>query len=170
MTAALIVLGWLLFVVAMAVGLALDIIGFFGNWVILAAAVIAWFATGYGHWNVYILLILLGLAIFGEVVELVASGWGASRFGGSRGAIVAALIGCIIGGVVGTPLFPVIGTVLGACLGAFAGAMLHELVLMRETFQKAAKAGFGAALGKIAGMAIKLAVGIAMIAILALSF
>ena len=103
-------------------------------------------------------------------IIFLAAGYGTAKFGGSRGAVVSALIGCVAGAVLGTPVFPVVGTLIGACLGAFLAAMLHELVLMRKTTQHAARAGFGAALGKVGGMLAKLVVGLAMLVLAALTY
>jgi len=168
--AILAVIGWTLFVIAIIAGLMLDLVGLFGNWVILLAAGAAYAATGFAHWNVWILLLLGGLAVLGEVLESVAAGFGAARYGGGRGAIVASLIGSIAGAVFGTPLMPILGTLLGACAGAFAGAMLHEWLLMRQHPGLAMRTGFGAALGRVAGMFAKLIVGIAMVLFLVFTF
>jgi len=37
--------------IAFAAGLTLDVVGLFGNWVILGAAAIAWVVTGFAHWS-----------------------------------------------------------------------------------------------------------------------
>jgi hypothetical protein len=44
-------------------------------------------------WTTFGLLIIVGLAlaVLGEIFETAASGYGASRFGGSRGSMFAAL-------------------------------------------------------------------------------
>jgi len=170
MATVLAIVGWIGFGLAVVVGLVLDVVGLFGNWVILVALGVLWAVTGFEHFGVWVMLLFLGLAVLGEVLEAAAAGYGAARFGGSRGAVVSALIGCIVGAVVGTPWFPIIGTLVGACLGAFAGATAHELVLMRRDAEAAARAGVGAALGRVAGMLAKLLVGVAMLCIAALTY
>lgn len=168
--AILAVIGWTLFVIAIIAGLMLDLVGLFGNWIILLAAVAAYAATGFVHWGIWVMVLLVGFAIVGEVLESVAAGFGAARYGGGRGAIVASLIGSIAGAVFGTPLMPIVGTLLGACAGAFGGAMLHEWLLMRQHPGTAMKTGFGAALGRVAGMFAKLIVGIVMVLLLVFTF
>ena len=170
MSTALVIVGWVVFGVVVLLGLALDLVGLFGNWVILVALGAVWAITGFEHFGIGVMAVLLGLAVLGEVIEAAAAGFGASRFGGSRGAVVSAVLGCIVGAIVGTPWFPIVGTLAGACLGAFVGATAHEVLLMRRDAEAAAWAGFGAALGKVAGMLAKLLVGVVMLCIAALTY
>jgi len=157
------VLGWTCFAIAVLVGLVLDFLGLFGNWIILAAVGIAAAVTGFDHFGGLTLVVLLGLAILGEVLEAAAAGVGAARYGGSRGAIVAALVGTIVGAIVGTPMLPLVGTVIGACVGAFALATLYEFLVREQEFRTASRTGFGAAAGKIAGLFAKTFCGFAML-------
>ena len=71
-----------------------------------------------------------------------------------------ALSGGLVGAVVGVPV-PVIGSVVGGFVGAFAGAALFEYTRARHT-EGAAKAGWGAVLGRAAAAALKMALGVAM--------
>jgi len=164
------VLGWTCFGLAIVVGLALDLLGLFGNWIILAAIGLAWLATGFEHFGGMTLPILLGLAVLGEILEALASGVGASRFGGSRGSIGAALVGCILGAMAGSPLLPVVGTLIGAIAGAFVAASLYEYLMRDRTVREAMYVGVGAALGKVGGVVMKLAAGIAMLVVAVLNF
>jgi len=77
-------------------------------------------------------------------------------------------VGCFIGAIVGTPWFPIIGTILGACLGAFVGAASYEYISLERKPGEALWIGLGAALGKVAGMLAKMAVGLVMVAVLLL--
>jgi uncharacterized protein YqgC (DUF456 family) len=109
--------------------------------------------------------VLLVMAIGGEVLETVASGLGAAKFGGSKGSITAAVVGCVLGAIAGSPILPVIGTLIGACAGAFIGAALYEYLMQERRAHEAAYVGFGAALGKVAGMFLKTFVGVAMLVV-----
>lgn len=162
--------GWTVFGLAILVGLALNLLGLFGCWVILAAVGVAWLVTGFERFSLVSVLILAGLALLGEVLEAVAAGMGAARFGGGKGAMVAAVVGCILGGVLGSPVFPVLGTVLGACVGSFVGAALYEYIQMERRAHEAAWTGFGAALGKVAGMLAKFMMGLLQLFVAALTF
>jgi hypothetical protein len=164
--------GWSLFALAVVVGLLLDMLGLFGNWIILGAVVIAWVATGFEHFGWVGLLFMTGLAVLGEVLEFFAAGYGAAKFGGGRGTIVSALVGCLAGAIIFTPLIPIplIGTLIGACLGAFLAAALYEYIQMERQVHQAMWTGFGAALGRVGGIFAKFLAGIIMLAIAALTF
>lgn len=164
--------GWSLFALAVLAGLVLDLLGLFGNWIILGAVVIAWVATGFEHFGWVGLLFMTGLAVMGEVLETAAAGYGAAKFGGGRGTIVSALIGCFAGAILFTPLIPVplIGTVIGACLGSFLAAALYEYIQMERKAHQALWTGFGAALGKVGGIFAKLLAGVIMLVIAAMTF
>ena len=170
MSVALAVLGWSLFAVIVLAALLLDLLGLFGNWIILGAVGAAAVISGFDHFGGYTLVILLVLAILGEVLEAVAAGVGAARYGGGKGAIVAALVGTLVGAIVGTPLFPILGTIAGACAGAFFFATLYEFLVSNRGLDSATRIGFGAALGKIGGVFAKTFVGFAMLLAAFLNF
>lgn len=170
MELALQITGWTAFGLAILVGLALDLVGLFGNWIILGAVGIAWAVSGFEYFGPWALGGMLLLSILGEVLETVFAGVGARRFGGSKGSVVAALAGCLVGAVLGTPLFPLVGTLAGACAGAFVAAALYEYLMQEKTPGQALRTGFGAALGKVAGLFAKLFCGLLMLALGALCF
>jgi uncharacterized protein len=168
---------WALFLIA-GCGIAwlLNLVILPGNWlIVLLVALFAWLvpadATHGIKWPT--VFVLLGLAVFGEVVEFVAGAAGAAKQGASRRAvalsIVGALAGSILGLGVGTPV-PIIGSlvmaVLGGALGAFAGAYVGETWKGRTEAERTA-AGRGAFIGRIWGTAGKFAVGAVMLAIVA---
>lgn len=170
MSLALAILGWGMFALAVVVGLILDFLGLFGNWIILGAIGVAAAVSGFDHFGGYTLVFLVMLAVLGEVLEAVAAGAGAAKFGGGRGAIVMALVGAIVGAILGTPIFPVIGTLIGACVGAFAFATLYEYLARGRDIESATRTGFGAALGKIGGVFAKTFVGVVMLLVAFLNF
>ena len=170
MSLVLAVIGWTFFVLGITAGLALDLVGLFGNWVILGTVTAAWLCTGFHHFGVWSLLSLAVLAGFGDLLEMIAAGYGARKFGGGKGAIIASLVGCIVGAIVGTPWFPVVGTLMGAIVGAFGGAALYELLIVGKTTGASIKTGVGAALGRIGGVIAKLAIGLAMLIVLAFNY
>lgn len=170
MSLALSVLGWTCFSLAIFAGILLDIVGLFGNWIILGAIGIAFAASGFEYFTWTTLGILVPLAILGEVVETAAAGYGAAKFGGSRGSMVAAIVGCLAGAVLGTPVFPILGTIVGAALGAFIAAALYENLKHGKSIDESSRVGVGAALGKVAGMFAKTFVGFAMLLVAWLTF
>lgn len=162
---ALAILGWTAFGLAVLAGLALDVLGLFGNWIILLAVASAAAFTGFHHFGGWTLPMLIALATFGEVIEAAAAGAGVKRYGGGKGAMLAAIAGTMIGAAAGTPFIPIpiLGTIVGACAGAFIFAGAYEVLVSRRRLPDAARAGYGAALGKIAGMFAKTLVGFIML-------
>jgi len=163
------ILLWTAFTLIVACGLALDLVGLFGNWLILGAVATVWLIPGFNHFGLWSVLALFAIAVLGEVLETVLAGYGARRFGGSKGASLAALVGCIGGAIVGTPWLPIIGTLLGACAGAFVAAALYEYIQMEKKAGEAAWTGFGATLGKLGGLFAKFLCGLTMLLVAALT-
>ncbi len=162
--------GWTFFGLAVVIGLLLDVVGLFGNWVILGAAGMAWAVTHFHHFSGWGLTFMTLVAVLGEILEFLVAGVGARKFGGSKGAMVAALAGCFAGAIAGTPWFPILGTLLGACAGAFLAAAFYEYVKHEKAAGEALWTGLGAALGKVGGLLAKLVCGLVMLAIAAFTF
>jgi uncharacterized protein len=162
------VAGWSLYVVVIAASLVLSLLGLFGAWIILAATIIAWIATGFGYFSVPGLIVLAACATIAEVMETVAAGYGAARYGGGRGSMVAAVVGAISGAILGSPFMLIIGAVAGACIGAFLGATLYEYIVLQRKVGDAAYTGYGAALGKVAGMLAKFLMSLIMVLVIVL--
>lgn len=147
-----------------------------GNWIIvLATALFAWLVPypeggGVGWWCVVVILVL---AIIGEILEFIAGAAGAAKQGGSRRGMLLAMAGAMAGSLAGSiggsfiPI-PLIGTVMGAlgggAAGAFGGAYLGEKWKGRSEEQSVAVSK-AAMTGRLLGTAAKLAVGVAMLAI-----
>jgi len=161
----------LLFVLAVLVFWSLNLLGLPGNWMIAAATVLyAWLTPGPGsgglRWTA--VAVVTGLAILGEILELVACAAGVKRAGGSRRGAALALVGSVAGATaglfVGVPV-PVIGSVVAALLfaglGALLGAMLGELSAGRS---QAASWGVGRAAfwGRLLGTLAKTLIGAVM--------
>ncbi len=142
-------------------GLFLVLVGLPGTWfMVLSSAAISWL-TGNRLLSVSTLAVLAGLALAGEVAELVAGAAGSRKAGGTwRGSAGALAVG-LAGGIVGTLLFPVVGSILGACLGAFLGALGGELSGGRE-MESAVRVGKSAFVGRLLGTVIKLVLGVAI--------
>ena len=106
-------------------------------------------------WGWMSLGICLALIVFGEFLELVASGLGAKVGGGSRRGMIGAIVGSIAGALLGTFLIPIplVGTLVGAVLGAFGGTVLAELSHKEPPeIGQIAKTATGATLGRILGI------------------
>jgi len=126
-----------------------------GTPVILVAAIahrLYFGAAGASNW-VLASLVLLTLLSFG--FDYLASVLGARKLGATWRGVLGALAGAIVGVFFSLP---------GIILGPFIGALLLELAGGRQ-LKPAARAGFGALLGLLAGAVGKLAICVAMIAL-----
>ena len=147
------------------VGLALVALGLPGLWLMVLAVAAYGGLTDFQRIGAATILVVVGLAIVGEVIEAWLGFGLARRYGGSKRAGWGALLGGLVGAVVGVPV-PVIGSVIGAFIGSFAGAVLFEYSHSRAA-GTAVRAGWGALLGRAAATAAKIAIGL-VIAVVAL--
>lgn len=145
-------------------GLLLIPLGLPGTFLILAAAFLYAWATGFATITWATLALLLAAALVAEGVEALAGVVGAKRYGSGNWAVIASIFGGIVGAVLGAPVLFGLGSIPGALAGAFAGAVLAEKVVGRPSGE-AVRAGWGTFLGRLAGTAVKGAVGVAMAAL-----
>ena len=113
-----------LLAVACLAGLVSLVVGFPGTFVILGAALLYAWGTGFASVTWSTIAWLAALALAGELFELlIGSGLGAASRPSWRVAS-ATVVGSFVGGLLGAPLFFGVGALLGALAGAFAGAGL----------------------------------------------
>ncbi len=164
----------LLFLTAIVSAWILNTVSAPGNWAMVALAALYWWLMpaespyAIGGW---ILTVLVGLAIVGEIIEFGTSALGTRHAGGSRrGAwlsILGSVIGSITGVFVGIPV-PVIGSLLAALLFAGCGAMLGAYLGERwdgKTNREAWRVGWASFCARLIGSLAKMLTGIVMIAI-----
>jgi uncharacterized protein YqgC (DUF456 family) len=148
----------LLLGLCLVVGLVFVPLGLPGLWVMVGGVLAYGALTGFRTIGIATMAIVLGLAFLGEIVEWWVGFGLTERYGGSRRSGWGALVGGIVGAMVGVPV-PIVGSVIGAFLGAFAGAALFEYSVSRAP-TVAVRAGWGAVLGRAAGAAAKIALGV----------
>ncbi len=141
-----------------------------GTWLmVLSAAVLDWLTQGEPMFSATALVGSAALALLGEILEFFFGAAGSRRAGGSRRAAALAIVGGIVGAVLGTALpVPILGTLVGACAGAFAGSLLGDAMAGRA-LGDSVDAGRGAAIGRLWGTISKMAIGGAIVLILAVS-
>ena len=144
-------------------GLLLIPFGLPGLWVILLGTLGYGWLTDFRSMSAGFIVLIISLALIGEILESWLGFRFARRYGGSRRAGWGALIGGLVGAVVGVPV-PVIGSVIGGFVGAFAGATLFEYTASRRS-EGAVRAGWGAMLGRAAAAAAKMALGLVMVVV-----
>ena len=150
----------LVLVLASVAGLLLIPFGLPGLWVIVLGIIGYGWLTDFANVSGVLIAAAIGLASLGEIVEAWIGFGFAKRYGGSNRAGWGALVGGLTGAVVGVPV-PVIGSVIGGFVGAFVGAALFEYTRARRS-DVAARAGWGAMLGRAAAAAVKMAIGIVL--------
>ena len=157
--------------VAGAAGVLLTAMSLPGTWfILLTASAAAWIRSESGLIGGTTLVILAGLAVLGEAIELLAGAMGAKRAGASFLGAAGAMVGGVAGGIAGTIFIPVfiVGSVLGAAAGAFAGALCGEALAGRSV-EASVASGRGAFFGRLLGTVSKLGVAAAMWIALALA-
>jgi uncharacterized protein YqgC (DUF456 family) len=150
--------GVLLLLVACLAGLVLIPFGLPGLWVMILGIVGYGWLTDFRTVSLGLLVLVIALAVVGEVIEAWLGFQFAKRYCGSSRAGWGALLGGLVGAVVGVPV-PLVGSVIGGFVGAFVGAALFVYSRARRT-GAAAGAGWGAVLGRAAAAAAKMALGI----------
>ncbi|MBA2460035.1 MAG: DUF456 domain-containing protein [Gemmatimonadales bacterium] len=148
----------LLLLAASLAGLALIPVGLPGLWLIVLGTIGYGWLTDFRSLTAGFIALAIGLALLAELAEAWIGFRFARRYGGSSRAGWGALAGGLVGAVIGVPV-PVVGSVVGGFVGAFAGAALFEYTRARHS-GIAAKAGWGAVLGRAAAAAVKMAVGV----------
>jgi uncharacterized protein YqgC (DUF456 family) len=100
-----------------------------GMWLmILFPVLLKWWQPDQFMVSWTVLGMAVGLAVLGEVLDLVLGAAGSRRTGGTTRGAVLALAGNIVGGLMGIALpVPLVGPLLGACFGAFVGALVGNL-------------------------------------------
>jgi uncharacterized protein len=147
---------WILALTLVVAGLAGMILPVLpGPSLIFIGLVMAAWAEGFAHVGWITIGILAILAIFATAVDFLAGALGAKKFGASRRAMIGAALGAATGIIFGPP---------GIIIGPFAGAVIGELTV-KQDINAAGRAGFGAWLGLILGMAAKVALGFTMVGV-----
>ncbi|MBI2403036.1 MAG: DUF456 domain-containing protein [Gemmatimonadetes bacterium] len=150
--------GVILLIAGILGGLILIPLGLPGLWVMVAGVLGYGWLTDFRNVGVETIALVVGLAFVGEILEAWIGFRFARRYGGSRAAGWGALIGGIAGAMVGVPI-PIIGSVIGAFAGSFLGAAVFEYARQQRA-EVAARAGWGAVLGRAVAAAAKMALGV----------
>ena len=110
-------------------------------------ALLAGWMTGFESLGLTPLLIIAGLTVLAQVLDLVGGWIGTKYSGGSNAGVWGSIIGSLVGVVIAPPF--------GFLPGAFLGALLFELLAQRS-FAEAWRSGIGSMLGALGGTFMKL--------------
>ena len=150
------ILLWVLVSIFFLAGLAGSIIpGMPGPPVVFAGALVYGLITGFSEMGWMMLLVLGLLAAVSQLLDYLASAYGAKKFGGSGWGIW----GSLIGGLIGFFVFAIPGMIIGL----FGGAVLMELWKGKKDTRAALKVGGGSLLGFLGGMLMKVVFSLLMI-------
>jgi uncharacterized protein len=158
MSITLSILTWVLTVGFFLAGLAGSVVpGMPGPPLVFLGALFYGLLTGFADFGWTVVLVLGGLAALSQVLDYLASAYGAKRFGGSKWGMG----GSILGGLLGLVFFSLPGMIVGL----FAGAVLLELWPGHQGGLASLKVGGGSLLGFLGGTLLKLVFALAMIGI-----
>jgi len=149
-----------LFLALLLAALGLHIFSLPANWVMIGLTAL-WALIHAGHAWGGLFVILVVLAVSGEVVEFLAQYFGAKRFGASSKGNLGGLLGAFAGAILGAPFFFGFGALFGAVAGAFIGCYLFERN-HGKTAAEAKRAAWGAMYGKVFGLVSKIGLGMVM--------
>ena len=137
-------------------------LGLGGSFIVLGLAVVHALVSGFDPITWQLLLVLLSLALFGELLEFLIGTFYVAQKGATKWGVFAAFAGGLIGAVLGNGLVPVVGAVLGSFAGAFGGAVLGEYY-QNEKLEPSLRVGAHAFLGRILAMVIKHLIALVMV-------
>jgi uncharacterized protein YqgC (DUF456 family) len=101
------------------------------------------------------LVVMAGLTVLSLVADYLATALGAKFYGSSR----AGIIGAVLGGIFGLFIFPPLGILVGPWVGAVAGELTQG-----KKWESALQSGAGSIIGLFSGIALKVILGIVMLA------
>ncbi len=132
-------------------------VGLPGTWLMLVAGVVYKFVLPLGGLGWGVLAVVGLLAIVGEVLDFVLMSRYAKQYGGSKRAAWGAIVGGLVGAFLGVPV-PVVGSIIGAFAGAFVGALVLEATVHGDR-ARAARAAWGAVVGRAVAAGAKVILG-----------
>jgi uncharacterized protein YqgC (DUF456 family) len=156
--------GLTIFIVILFVGMFSIIFGFPGTFLILGDVVTYSLITGFEKIGFKIIIVLVLISLLAEGVDFLLGIAGARKYGASKTGVALSIIGGIIGAIVMVPILLGLGAVIGSFLGGFAGAFMGDYLEQRK-LKPALRAGYGALIGRIAGVLLKGSLAVVMIVI-----
>jgi uncharacterized protein YqgC (DUF456 family) len=157
----------LLYIVLGAVMLT-TIVGVPGNWILVGVAVVIGLITGFDSMNWWMILLCVGLAVIGEIIEAALGAVIIAGRGGGRWGVAGSVVGGFLGVVLGAGVAPPIGSVVLGFVGVFVGAVLGEYWKQRRV-EPAMRIGFWSFVGRMAAITAKLAMGCGILVVIVMT-
>ncbi|MBI3791625.1 MAG: DUF456 domain-containing protein [Gemmatimonadetes bacterium] len=135
-----------------------------GTWAMVVAAV-AFDLLGAGaHIGWLVIGVAAAIALVGEVLDVSLMARYAKQYGGSTRSAWGAVLGGLTGAIIGVPI-PIVGSIIGAFAGAFVGALVLEATVHGDR-DRAARAAWGAVVGRAVAAGAKVILGSLIAALL----
>jgi uncharacterized protein len=152
----------------MATGLVIIPFGLPGVAVIFLSVLLYGLLTKFnGAIGMNFFLVLCVLTIIAETADNWLMLLGAKKFGASTAAVWLSLLGGFLGAVTLGPFLALALSFVGPFVGAFVGAFLIVVLYeyrKKRRWNEALRAGWGTLVGRLAGIALKMVIGVAMVA------
>ena len=147
-------IAWIVMWTLLVVGVLGTLLPFLpGPLLIFLGAVVHWVWVPASELGTAVMITLAVLVLLAYLVDFLASAAGARWFGSSRWGILGVLVGGIVGIFFGLP-----GLLLGPLVGGFA----FEMGFARKNLHGATRSTWGAVVGTVAGLAIKIGIAVVM--------
>ena len=129
-------------------------LGIPGTFLIAVTMLIWGWLTDFHLVTVGVILVLVGVSILLEVMELLLGGIAARYYGGSSRSAVCAIMGGVLGTIVGAGVLLLIGALAGLLAGSYLGAFLSE-AMSGKPISESNRVALGTVLGNVASKGIK---------------
>ncbi len=149
---------FVLFYIVLTAVLLSTALGLPGNWILVGVAVIIALVSRFSTMTWGYLLLSVGRATLGEVIESTLGAVVVVRRGGTWWGVAGSVLGGFAGVILGAGVAPPFGSVVFGFIGAFLGAVLGEFAKQRQ-LEPAMRIGFWSFVGRMLAVAAKLSVG-----------
>lgn len=147
-------LGWVIFWLSLVIGVLGTLLPFLpGPLLIFLGAIVHWVWVPSSELGIPVLVTLAGFVVLAYLVDFLASAAGARWFGSSKWGMLGILVGGLVGLFFGIP---------GLIIGPIAGGFAFEIFLARKNLEGATRSTWGAVIGTVAGLGIKIGIAVLM--------
>lgn len=152
----------IIFVLAIVASLMSNFFGAPGNILIALNSFFYGIVTGFEAFSLSFVLTLFLIVLVVEFIEYLLIAYTAKKYGATKWGIAGGIVGGILGAISGAFFTPLVGAIIGSITGVFFGTVLIEF-FQSYKLREAIFSGFGAFLGKIGGLSIKVCGAITML-------
>jgi len=126
-----------------------------GNVLIALGSLFYAISTGFSEFSFGFVLTIFGVMLLFEFLEFLLISFSAQKHGSSRWGVAGAIVGGVLGAISGAFFTPVMGGIIGSFIGVFLGTFIVEFT-RTPNIKNCLKAAYGAFLGRIGGLSVKI--------------